>query len=102
MPQTIDKPVPLSSAEYAETELISTSDSRSSLISIDPKRMWGTPCFAGTRLPVKSLFDHLERGLSLEEFVNNFEGISRETCVQTLQMAFERLMEGLPNGKAAR
>lgn len=102
MPQTIKKPAPLTPANSEETELVLSSDPRSDIISIDPERMWGTPCFAGTRLPVKSLFDHLERGLSLEEVLDNFEGLSRETCARTLQMAFEHLMEGLPNGKATR
>jgi hypothetical protein len=54
--------------EEADTELVPCDDLRSEIISVDPERMWGTPCFVGTRLPVKSLFDHLASGVSLEEF----------------------------------
>jgi uncharacterized protein (DUF433 family) len=86
--------------EEADTELVPCDDLRSEIISVDPERMWGTPCFVGTRLPVKSLFDHLASGVSLEEFLDQFEGMSREVCAQTLEMAFQRLMEGLPDGRA--
>ena len=85
-----------------DTELVPQSDPRSKIISIDPERMWGTPCIEGTRVPIKSLFDHLSNGRSLEEFLDEFEGVPREKCVQALQFAFERLMDGLPNGRPER
>jgi uncharacterized protein (DUF433 family) len=64
--------------------------------------MWGTACFVGTRAPVKSLFDHLASGASPDEFPDDFEGVPREKCVEAIAMAFERLMEGLPKGRAER
>jgi uncharacterized protein (DUF433 family) len=86
-------------ASYSEedTELVSQSDPRSEVISIDPERMWGTPCIAGTRVPIKSLFDHLSSGISLEQFLDDFEGVPREKCVKALQLAFECLIDGLPD-----
>jgi uncharacterized protein (DUF433 family) len=41
----------------------------SSHITLDPGILGGEPVFAGTRVPVKSLFDHLEAGDSIEEFL---------------------------------
>lgn len=101
MPQVVDKPASLTRGLPEDTELVPVSDPRSRIISIDPERMWGAPCFVGTRLPVQSLFQHLESGASLDEFLENFDGVSRQACVAALQMASERLLEGLP-GNAAR
>ena len=80
------------------TELISPDDPRSAVIFIDPQRMWGAACIAGTRVPVKSLFDHLASGISLDAVLDDFEGVSREKCVAAIEMAFESLMAGLPKG----
>jgi uncharacterized protein (DUF433 family) len=69
---------------------------RARVISIDPERMSGTPCFVGTRVPITHLWEYLEGGDSLEEFLDAFEGVSREQAVAVLQMAMARLLEGLP------
>ena len=87
---------PASTRDERDTELVPANDPRSSIVSIDPERMWGAPCIVGTRVPIKSLFDHLASGVSLEQFLDDFEGVPRETCVRALEMAFDRLMEGLP------
>jgi uncharacterized protein (DUF433 family) len=42
-------------------------------ITVDPDVIHGPPCFAGTRVPVQSLFDYLEAGDTLNEFLNNFQ-----------------------------
>ncbi len=84
------------SGEQVDTELMPESDPRSSVISIDPERMSGTPCFRGTRVPVQTLWDHLEAGDSLDVFLDDFEGVTREQAAQVLQIARERLFEGLP------
>ncbi len=47
--------------------------------------MSGTPCFAGTRVPVKSLFDYLEAGDSLDEFLEQFPTVSHEIAVHVLE-----------------
>jgi uncharacterized protein (DUF433 family) len=46
-------------------------------VSVDPRRLGGEPVFRGTRVPVRSLFDHLEAGDSLETFLDHFEGVTR-------------------------
>ena len=40
---------------------------------LDPSRMSGVPCFRGTRLPVRQMFDWLEDGVTLDEFVRDFQ-----------------------------
>jgi uncharacterized protein (DUF433 family) len=49
-----------------------------SVVSTNPKVMHGTPCFAGTRVPVQSLFDHLKRGYTIDGFLEQFPSIKRE------------------------
>ena len=44
----------------------------STIIHSDPESLGGTPVFAGTRVPVKSLYDHLEAGDGLDEFLDSF------------------------------
>ena len=56
------------------------------LITVDPEIQSGTPV-AGTRVPVKTLFDHLEAGDSLEVFLDDFPSVSRELAVAVLEGA---------------
>lgn len=65
------------------------------LVWTDPERMSGAPCFYGTRVPVKNLFDYLEGGQSLEVFLQDFEGVSREQAAAVLHLAMESLLEDL-------
>lgn len=65
------------------------------LVWTDPERMSGAPCFYGTRVPVKNLFDYLEGGQSLETFLNDFEGVSREQADGVLRLAMDSLLEHL-------
>jgi uncharacterized protein (DUF433 family) len=65
-------------------------------MSIDPERLGGTPCFVGTRVPVRYLFEYLSKGKNLEEFLDDFEGVPREEAVAALAQACDRLLEGLP------
>lgn len=60
-----------------------------SVVSHDPKVLGGEPVFAGTRVPVKSLFDHLEAGDSIEEFLEGFPSVRREQVIAVLQEARE-------------
>jgi uncharacterized protein (DUF433 family) len=62
-----------------------------SLVSRDPEVMSGALCFTGTRVPVKNLFDYLEGESSLEEFLEDFPSIRRETAVAVLEAARESL-----------
>lgn len=49
-----------------------------SLINIDPEILGGQPVFTGTRVPVESFFDHLEAGITLDEFLDDFPSVSKE------------------------
>jgi uncharacterized protein (DUF433 family) len=53
----------------------------------DPERLGGKPCFRGTRVPVDALFGNLEDGMSLEEFLDAFEGVTREQAGGVLEAA---------------
>lgn len=56
-------------------------------VSIDPEVMSGTPVFAGTRVPVQNLFDYMEGGDDLSEFLDDFPSVSKEAAVAVLEMA---------------
>jgi uncharacterized protein (DUF433 family) len=50
----------------------------------DPKILGGEPVFTGTRVPIQSLFDHLEAGQSIDEFLEGFPSVKREQIVALL------------------
>lgn len=56
-------------------------------INIDPETMGGTPVFTGTRVPVQALFDYIETGETLDEFLENFPSVKKEFAIQVLKMA---------------
>jgi uncharacterized protein (DUF433 family) len=56
-------------------------------ISVDPDIQGGTPCFAGTRVPVKSLFDALKHGRSVDYFLEQFPSVSRQQVAAILDQA---------------
>jgi uncharacterized protein (DUF433 family) len=58
-----------------------------SLITIDKDIQGGQPVFSGTRVPVESLFDHLESGISLDDFLEDFPGVTRQQAVDLLETA---------------
>jgi len=57
------------------------------LISIDNDIFGGQPVFKGTRVPVESLFDHLEAGVPLDEFLDDFPTVSKEQVIALLDIA---------------
>lgn len=61
-------------------------------ITQNPLHMSGTLCFVGTRVPVKSLFDYLEAGDSLETFLEQFPTVSRSTAVAVLEESQQALL----------
>jgi uncharacterized protein (DUF433 family) len=61
-------------------------------INIDPETMSGTPVFVGTRVPVQTLFDYVEGGDNLNEFLDDYPGVSREAAIQVLEMAKKSLL----------
>ena len=60
-------------------------------ITRDPEIMHGTPVFRGTRVPVQTLFDYLEGGETLEDFLEGFPNVSRELALQALAEAKQLL-----------
>ncbi len=64
------------------------------LIECDPEKLGGTPVFAGTRVPVKNLFDYLETGESLETFLDDFPSVTREQARGVLEASRKYLTEG--------
>lgn len=60
----------------------------------DPEILGGTPVFAGTRVPVETLFDYLNGGDTIDEFLREFPSVRREQAVAVLRLALESLAPG--------
>lgn len=65
--------------------------SATSVIVKDPQILHGTPVFRGTRVPAKALFDSLEAGETLEQFLEGFPSVTREMAIAALDEARELL-----------
>ncbi|MEG4811419.1 DUF433 domain-containing protein [Microcoleus sp. F8-D3] len=57
----------------------------------DPDILGGIPVFVGTRVPMRTLFEYLEAGDSLEVFLNHFPSVSRQQTIAALELAKEML-----------
>jgi len=66
--------------------------SLSQIVHCDPDILGGTPVFVGTRVPVQSLFDYLEGGETLDEFLHQFPSVKRELAIAALDLARESLL----------
>jgi uncharacterized protein (DUF433 family) len=62
------------------------------VVHSDPDILGGTPVFVGTRVPVKSLFDYLEGGETLDEFLTQFPSVKREQAVAALELARDTVL----------
>lgn len=60
-------------------------------VSIDPEIMSGAPVFAGTRVPIQNLFDYLESGEGLLEFLDDFPSVTKAATLSVLEMAKKSL-----------
>ncbi len=58
----------------------------------NPEILGGTPVFRGTRVPVQALFDYLEGGETIEDFLDGFPTVSRESAVAALEEAKHLLL----------
>jgi uncharacterized protein (DUF433 family) len=65
---------------------------RARVIHTDPEILSGTPVFAGTRVPAQSLFDYLEAGDTLDEFLRQFPSVTRAQAVAALDLARDALL----------
>ena len=64
----------------------------SKVIVQDPEILGGEPVFKGTRVPVKSLFDHLEAGDSIQDFLEGFPTVTRDQAVAFLELGKDQLV----------
>jgi uncharacterized protein (DUF433 family) len=62
------------------------------VITRDPKIMSGEPCFRGTRVPFKNLLDYIEHGHTLDDFLEQFPGVTREMAIAALESAKDSLL----------
>lgn len=62
------------------------------IVTIDPDVMGGTPVFAGTRVPVRTLLDYLEGGETIDDFLEGFPSVSREQVIAFLEAASRQIV----------
>jgi uncharacterized protein (DUF433 family) len=62
------------------------------VITRDAKIMSGEPCFRGTRVPFKNLLDYIEHGHTLDDFLEQFPGVTREMAIAALESARDSLL----------
>lgn len=67
---------------------------RPAVVHSDPEILGGTPVFVGTRVPVASLFEYLEGGETLDEFLRQFPSVKREQALAVLDTARDSLLAG--------
>ena len=65
----------------------------SQVVWIDSDRMSGAPCFAGTRVPVQMLLDHLKHGKTIEDFLDGESSVTRKQAELFLELASQQLIE---------
>ena len=66
----------------------------SDIVRSDPSILGGTPVFVGTRVPIQSLFDYLEGGETLDEFLRQFPSVTRDQAIAALDLARATLLAG--------
>ena len=62
------------------------------VVNIDSERMSGAPCFTGTRVPIDHLFEYIESGETLDEFLRQFPSVTREQALAALELSKESLL----------
>jgi uncharacterized protein (DUF433 family) len=95
MPPSPSRPVP---PEDLEGDAIRPGDPLFGAVWVNPQRMSGAPCFYGTRVPIKSLFDYLLASHTVAEFLGDFSGVTHAQVVTVLTRAPDFLP---PRGRAA-
>lgn len=59
------------------------------VVNSNPEILGGTPVFAGTRVPIRSLFDHLEAGDSIDDFLQGFPSVRRDQVIGLVELSKE-------------
>lgn len=62
------------------------------VVNVDPERMSGAPCFTGTRVPINHLFEFIESGETLDEFLTQFPSVTREQATAALELSKQYLL----------
>ena len=62
-------------------------------INIDPEIMSGAPVFRGTRVTIQTLFDYLENGHTLEDFLDGFPSVDKQLALEVLELAKKTLTD---------
>lgn len=88
-------------AQTATTMALANDGSKviEGVIWVHPDRVSGTPCFINTRVPIQNLFDYLEGGEPLEEFLEGFPPVTKEQAIKVLELARTGLFDSLANGE---
>ena len=63
------------------------------IVSVDPDLMHGTPCFRGTRVPVRLLLDDLKSGFTIDQFLAGCPSVSRDLVDEYLELAQDLVTE---------
>ena len=82
--------------KYPKGDLINPDHPLFGLIWINPSRVSGTPCFYGTRVPVSTLFNCVAAGETLDMFMDDFEGVTREQALAVMSLAQSQRLAELP------
>jgi uncharacterized protein (DUF433 family) len=83
-------------AESLQGDLIQPGHRFFGMIWINRERLSGAPCFAGTRVPIGNLFDYLESGYTLNQFLEDFDGVTPEQAKGVIEAAQGGLLAELP------
>ena len=62
-------------------------------VLVNPEILGVTPCFAGTRVPVQALLDHLENNSTLDQFLQGFPSVTRKQAISYLELSKNHLLE---------
>ena len=62
------------------------------LITVNRNILGGAPVFKGTRVPVRTLFEYIERGYSLEEFLECFPSVTKDMACRLLERSEAALL----------
>jgi uncharacterized protein (DUF433 family) len=89
-------------AQYCYASLLKEGKDKMSVLHKNPDIMGGEPVFRGTRVLLDNLIDSLQEGTALDEFLENFPGVSREMAVAALDEARAALAERLPLEQPSR
>lgn len=84
-----NKPAPASSVtpEDLRGDLVGKESTLYGVVWANPERMSGEPCFFATRIPVRTLFDYVRAGQTLDEFHEDFPDVTREQIDRVLGLA---------------